>query len=162
MKAGRRWTDSEKTLFVLRTKGDIPFHLSKMNLSLPAKKENLQKGLLHFPQHPRLRDTAGSREGSLAPGIQYAITQLEKHLRILLNSGPWSWRRLVIGAQCADLVALRLMLTLSDSRLLGTKTFRFFPAFPITLCAYMYVCMYQCMHNMAKCLWRSENDLHEF
>lgn len=133
-----------------------------MNLSLPAKKENLQKGLLHFPQHPRLRDTAGSREGSLAPGIQYAITQLEKHLRILLNSGPWSWRRLVIGAQCADLVALRLMLTLSDSRLLGTKTFRFFPAFPITLCAYMYVCMYQCMHNMAKCLWRSENDLHEF
>lgn len=129
-----------------------------MNLSLPARKENLQKGLLHFPQHPRLRDTVGSREGSLVPGIQYAITQLEKHFRILLNSGPWSWRRLLTGAQCADLVALRLMLTLSDSWLLGMKTFRFFPAFPITL----YGCMYQRMHNMAKCLWRSEDNLHEF
>lgn len=97
----------------------------------------------------------------MAPGIRYAITQLEKHLRILFNSGPQSWRRVVTGAQCADLVALRLMLTLSDSWLLGMKKFNSSPPFPITLCVYMYVCMYQCMHTMAECLWRSEGDLHE-
>lgn len=111
-----------------------------MNLSLPAKKENLRKGLLHFPQHPRLRNSVGSGEGPLAPGIRYAITQLEKHLRILFNSGPRSWRRVVTGAQHADLVALRLMLTLSDSWLLGMKKFNSFPL------SYYTVCIYVCMH----------------
>lgn len=120
-----------------------------MNLSLPAKKENLQKGLLHFPQHPWLRDDVGSGEDSLAPGIRYAITQLEKHLRILFNSGPRSWRRLVTGAQHADLVALRLM-TLYDSWLLGVKKFNSFPAF---LLHCVCICIYACTNVCT--LWQS-------